>query len=106
MTISDVTLTLFSLFNGLRIFSYLPQIYRVATDEGGAKAIAYSTWSIWIGANATTSAYALIHLGDLPLCMINASNTAGCLAVVILTAFKRSQSSTAQVLSDHAGARA
>ena len=102
--IADVTLILFSLFNGLRIFSYLPQIYRVATDEGGAKAIAYSTWSIWIGANATTSAYAFIHLGDLPLCMISASNMAGCLAVVALTAFKRSQWSTAEVVSEHPGA--
>ncbi len=91
MTIADLTIVLFSIFNALRIFSYLPQIYRVATDDGGARAISYSTWGTWIGANATTSAYAIVHLGDLPLCLISASNTAGCIAVVGLTAFKRSQ---------------
>lgn len=92
MTIAEVTLVLFSFFNGLRVFSYLPQIYRVATDDTGAKAISYSTWGIWIGANSTTSAYALIHLSDVPLCLIGASNTMGCIVVVGLTAFKRNQS--------------
>jgi hypothetical protein len=54
MTLADVTFYLFSLFNGLRVFSYLPQIYRVAHDEHGATAISYWTWGLWTAANAST----------------------------------------------------
>ena len=46
MSLSEVTLLLFSIFNVLRIGSYLPQIVRVATDKEGAKAISYVTWCI------------------------------------------------------------
>jgi hypothetical protein len=56
MVVSDMTFALFGFFRILRIGSYLPQIIRVATDTDGAKAISYSNWSIWIGANATTAA--------------------------------------------------
>ena len=39
MDFPQITLALFSVFNVLRLFSYLPQIIRVATDTEGAKAI-------------------------------------------------------------------
>jgi len=44
MTFMDLTYDLFTLFNGLRLVSYLPQIVRVARDSNGATAISYSTW--------------------------------------------------------------
>lgn len=62
---------------------------RVAADNDGAKAISYSTWSMWIGANVSTAAYALVNLSDWTLFAVSIANTSGCLAVVMLTAWKR-----------------
>jgi hypothetical protein len=89
MSLPDITLALFSLFNILRLGSYFPQIIRVAADDEGAKAISYSTWCIWIGANASTAIYAAVNVMDAALFLVSAFNTAGCAAVVGLTAFKR-----------------
>jgi hypothetical protein len=89
MSFSEVTLLLFSIFNVLRVGSYLPQIIRVAMDKEGAKAISYSTWSIWIGANTTTAAYAVVNISDTALFLISGMNALGCMAVVGLTAIKR-----------------
>jgi len=91
MSLPDITLALFSLFNILRLGSYLPQIIRVAAEDEGAKAISYSTWCIWIGANASTAIYALVHVADAALFCVSAFNTLGCAAVVALTALKRRQ---------------
>jgi hypothetical protein len=89
MMMPDITLALFSLFNVLRLGSYLPQIARVAADTEGAKAISYSTWSVWIGANASTAAYAVVNITDWGLFAISTSNTIGCASVVVLTMWKR-----------------
>jgi hypothetical protein len=89
MYLPDVSLALFSLFNTLRLGSYIPQIIRVAADREGAKAISYSTWCIWIGANASTAIYAVVNVMDTALFYVSALNTVGCTAVVGLTAFKR-----------------
>jgi hypothetical protein len=89
MLLPDITLALFSLFNILRLGSYFPQIIRVAADDEGAKAISYSTWCIWIGANASTAIYAVVNVLDAALFYVSALNTVGCAAVVGLTAFKR-----------------
>ena len=89
MTIADLTYGLFTVFNGLRIFSYLPQILRVARDPNGASAISYATWSLWTAANATTGLYAAVNLSDPTLVALNFLNAACCLAVIGLTAFKR-----------------
>ena len=91
MTLADATFYLFSFFNALRIFSYLPQIHRVAADQNGAAAISYWTWVLWAMSNASTAAYALVCLGDLPLSAISTINTACCSVVIGLTAFKRCQ---------------
>jgi hypothetical protein len=91
MTLADVTFYLFSFFNSLRIFSYLPQIHRVARDQNGAAAISYWTWALWAMSNASTGAYALVSLGDRPLAAISTINTACCAVVIGLTAFKRCQ---------------
>jgi hypothetical protein len=80
---------MFTAFNGLRIFSYLPQILRVARDSNGASAISYATWSLWTAANATTGLYAVINLGDRTLAGLNFLNAVCCLAVIGLTAAKR-----------------
>jgi hypothetical protein len=103
MHLPEITLTLFSIFNVLRLGSYLPQIMRVATDNEGAKAISYSTWGLWIGANASTAAYALVNIADTTLFIISALNAIGCALVVGLTAIKRCQHARAlQVKRAHA----
>ena len=89
MYLPEITLALFSIFNILRLGSYLPQILRVAADNEGAKAISYSTWSLWIGANASTAAYAVVNIADMTLFIVSAMNAIGCALVVGLTALKR-----------------
>ncbi len=89
MTLADLSFYLFTIFNGLRVFSYLPQIVRVARDRHGASAISYATWLLWTGANATTGLYAHINLHDNMLAVINWLNAACCVLVVALTAYKR-----------------
>ena len=91
MYLPEITLILFSIFNILRLGSYLPQIIRVATDNEGAKAISYSTWSLWIGANASTAAYAAVNISDMTLFFVSTMNAIGCAVVVGLTALKRCQ---------------
>jgi hypothetical protein len=91
MYLPDITLALFSVFNILRLGSYLPQILRVATDTEGAKAISYSTWGVWIGANGSTAAYAIVNITDWTLFAVSSVNTLGCAAVVALTMWKRRQ---------------
>ena len=89
MDLSYITFLLFAAFSSLRMFSYLPQIYSVATDKNGASAISYSTWGLWIGANATTALYAIYNLKDVYLASVSVVYAACCLSVIILTIVKR-----------------
>jgi hypothetical protein len=91
MDTPEITLAIFYIFNLLRICAYLPQILRVALDDDGAKAISYTTWSVWIGANGSTAAYALVIIPNWTLFAVNVVNAVGCAAVVVLTAWKRHQ---------------
>jgi hypothetical protein len=91
MQMPEITLVLFYAFNALRIAAYLPQILRVANDSDGAKAISYTTWCVWIGANGSTAAYAFVAGPSLPLFVVSVLNALGCAAVVALTAWKRRQ---------------
>jgi hypothetical protein len=95
MTLGDLSFYLFTVFNGLRVVSYLPQILRVARDENGASAISYTTWLLWTGANATTGLYAGINLNDPMLAAINWLNAICCALVIALTAWKRRRAGAA-----------
>jgi len=86
---SQVSLFAFTLFNGLRIFSYMPQIWRIAHDAQGAQAISYITWGLWVGANGSTAVYAWVNLGDLPLALLNGANCVCCGLVIALTKWER-----------------
>lgn len=89
MDFSYITFLLFAAFSSLRMFSYLPQIYTVAKDNNGASAISYSTWGLWIGANATTALYAIYNLKDIYLASVSVVYAACCLSVILLTIVKR-----------------
>jgi hypothetical protein len=84
-----MTFYMFALFNALRVVSYIPQIAAVARDRNGASAIAYSTWVLWVMANATTALHAGINLHDHVLMSINLLNASCSIAVIVVTVSKR-----------------
>lgn len=89
MTLAEVSLMIFSAFTGLRVFSYLPQIYRVARDTEGAAAISYTTWAIWAGGNISTTVYAAINLSDHVLAVGSGIHAFCCVVVITMTVSKR-----------------
>jgi hypothetical protein len=89
MGLADISFYLFTLFNALRVMSYLPQLAKVAWDQNGATAISYSTWALWTMANATTSLHAYVNLRDPTLTLVNLLNALCCGAVIALTMLKR-----------------
>src|SRR5262249_46451557 len=89
MTLSEVSLLAFTVFSGLRLVSYVPQICRVARDENGASAISYTTWGLWTGHNIFTGLYAAINLHDLLLAGASTLYALCCLTVIAFTAGKR-----------------
>ena len=91
MTLADGTLAVFTIFNGLRLISYIPQICRVLRDTNGAKAISYATWALWAGCHMATGLYAAVNLGDWPLAAACALYAACCLTVIGITVAKRYQ---------------
>jgi hypothetical protein len=96
MDLPAITLALFSFCNFLRVGSYLPQIVRIAMDNEGAKAISYWTWGMWVAANGSTAAYAVVNVTDWVLFAVNLLNTLGCAAVMALTYKKRRQFASAE----------
>jgi Flp pilus assembly pilin Flp len=89
--IETLILASFSFFNTVRVFSYLPQMARIARDTNGATAVSYLTWSLWLCANGSTAAYAGVIIGDVALCLISSVNTLCCAIVIGLTSYKRSR---------------
>ena len=89
MTLSEASLLAFTVFSGIRLVSYLPQICKVARDRNGASAISYSTWTLWTGCHLSTGLYAVINLSDLLLAGASVLYALCCLAVIALTAAKR-----------------
>jgi hypothetical protein len=89
MTLAEISLAAFSAFSGIRLVSYLPQIYRVATDANGASAISYSTWLMWTGSHLSTGCYAAINLGDNLLAACSAIYAVCCVLVICITFVKR-----------------
>lgn len=103
MTLAEVSLGAFSVFSGIRLVSYFPQIYRVTRDSNGASAISYSTWVMWTGSHISTGCYAAINLGDIFLATCSALYALCCISVVCITFVKRryyAQSSNPQGVSD------
>jgi hypothetical protein len=89
MTLASLTFVLFATCSSIRIFSYVPQIRKVASDTNGATAISYSTWALWAAANISTGLYALVNLGDTYLASVSALYAACCFTVIGLTVAKR-----------------
>jgi hypothetical protein len=89
MTLEEMTLTIFAACNGARIVAYVPQLLKAATDKNGAVSISLMTWFLFLIANLSTVAYALINRSDLWLAACFAGNALCCVAIVVITSWKR-----------------
>jgi uncharacterized protein with PQ loop repeat len=89
MRLEDFTLALFAACNFIRLFAYLPQIYKAATDKNGASAISYTTWGLFLIAHLSTIAYALVNRSDWWLAVCFAGNAVCCIAILAV-AYRRS----------------
>ena len=89
MTLEEMTLTVFAVCNGARVVAYLPQLLKAATDKNGASSISLMTWFLFVIANLSTVAYALINRSDWWLAACFAGNALCCVAIVLITTWKR-----------------
>lgn len=103
MTLADVTLAVFTVFNGLRLISYFPQICRILRDSNGAAAISYATWTMWSACHIATGLYATVNLRDWPLAAACALYAACCLTVIGITVVKRQRAALDQAVPVAAG---
>jgi hypothetical protein len=91
MTVADITLAIFTLCNSIRVLAYVPQITKAATDQSGAKAISFGTWSLFLISNISALAYALVNKDDWTLAAMFLGNAAGCAAILSIAAWKRAR---------------
>jgi hypothetical protein len=89
MTLADLALTAFALCNSARALAYVPQLICAGRDRNGASAVSLTTWTLFAVSNVSTSAYAIVQLGDLAVACVFALNTFFCLAIVGVAACKR-----------------
>ncbi len=89
MTPADITLAAFTLCNSLRVLAYLPQIARAARDPGGAQAISFATWGLFLLSNVSAVAYALVNKDDWTMAAVFLANGLGCTAILSIGAWKR-----------------
>ena len=89
MRLEDITLALFAACNFIRLFAYLPQIYKAATDKNGASAISYTTWGLFLIAHLSTIAYALVNRADWWLAVCFTGNALCCIAILAV-AYRKS----------------
>jgi hypothetical protein len=90
MTLPDITLMAFTISNSVRVLAYAPQIWTAATDETGAKALSYSTWSLFLICNVTTAAYSVVNREDWALASMFLMNAVACAAILSAAAWRRS----------------
>jgi Flp pilus assembly protein TadB len=91
MRIADIALAVFTFCNSLRFLAYVPQIARAVRDQSGAQAISLGTWGLFLISHASAMAYALVNNEDWIMAFMFLANAIGCGAVLLITAWKRSQ---------------
>ncbi len=80
----------FTLFNSVRVFSYLPTLWAIHTS-GDSSQHSLVTWLTWLGANLTMALWLHEHNGRRcnRAVMVNVGNAAMCLATSLLIAWHR-----------------
>lgn len=89
MDIEDLTLVAFTICNSLRLLAYTPQILSAARDRGNCAGVSCATWAMFLLANSSASAYALINLTDLRMAVVFAVNAACCAVILFIVGYKR-----------------
>ena len=87
MPMEEITLALSTACNS--ILAYIPQILKAATDRNGASSISFASWCLFLVANVSTVAYALINRADFGLATCFAGNAICCLVIQAVTYWKR-----------------
>lgn len=90
MTAADLTLVAFTLCNTMRLVAYVPQIAKAARCGGGVEALSLTTWGLFLLANISAVAYALVNKDDWTMAAMFIGNAAGCTAIILIGAWKRS----------------
>jgi hypothetical protein len=91
MTVADVTLAGFTLFNSLRFLAYVQQIAKAIKDQSGAEAISFGTWALFLASHLSAMAYAIENQGDWTMASLFLSNAVGCGIIILIAGFKRSR---------------
>jgi hypothetical protein len=91
MELADVTLMAFTACNSIRVLAYVPQIWKAATDDNGAQALSYTTWSLFLVSHVTTAAYSLVNKQDWTLAMMFLVNAAACATILAVAAWRRAR---------------
>ena len=91
MTVADITLAVFTLFNSLRFLAYVPQIAKALKDQSGAEAISFGTWALFLVSHLSAMAYAIVNQGDWAMAILFLSNAVGCGVIIMIAGWKRSQ---------------
>jgi Flp pilus assembly protein TadB len=91
MTTADIVFAAFTFCNSVRVVAYVPQIAKAATDQGGAQAISFTTWTLFLLSNATAVAYALVNKADWVMATIFLANAFGCTAIILVAVWQRSR---------------
>jgi hypothetical protein len=89
MPLEEITLALFAACNSIRVVAYFPQIHKAATDKNGASSISFTTWLLFLAANLSTVAYALVSRSDWGLAACFSVNAVCCLAILAVAIGKR-----------------
>ena len=77
--------------NSARVLAYLPQIVAIARDEGRAKAVSGSTWSLFFVSHLSAMAYAIVNQRDWTMATLFLLNGMGCALIIVIATVKRSQ---------------
>ena len=89
MPLEEITLALFAACNTIRVVAYIPQIFKAATNKNGASSISCTTWTLFLIANVSTVAYALVNRSDWALAVCFAINAVCCVAILVIAYWKR-----------------
>lgn len=89
MSLEEITTTMFTACNSIRVVAYIPQILKAAADRNGASSVSFATWFLFLIAHLSTVAYALVNRADLGLAACFAVNALCCVAILAVAYCKR-----------------
>jgi len=91
LTLPDITLAAFTLFNTFRFLAYVPQIAQALKDQSGAEAISFGTWGLFLASHLSAFAYAIENQHDWTMATLFLSNAVGCGIVLAIASWKRAR---------------